>query len=143
MDPDTRLPVRRAVPYVSLPDIPSCLESDSVLLVGIIAGCFHTLSKTAFIVCFALLQFFFNFGANTTTYCYPAEVFPTRFRAFAHGISAACGKVGAIISALAFNTLSKKVGTPVVMWIFFGCCIFGARSLFSCVCPLWRAEQKC
>jgi len=44
------------------------------------------------------------------------QVFPTRFRATAHGISAAAGKAGAIISALAFNTLSKKVGTPIILW---------------------------
>lgn len=48
--------------------------------------------------------------------CFPAEVFPTRFRASAHGMSAACGKAGAIISALAFNSLSKKIGTPAVLW---------------------------
>ncbi|KAG6899277.1 hypothetical protein C0993_011708 [Termitomyces sp. T159_Od127] len=53
-------------------------------------------------------------------------VFPTRYRATAHGISAAFGKVGAIISALAFNTLTKKIGTPAVLWIFFGCCVAGA-----------------
>ncbi|KAF9474916.1 phosphate transporter [Pholiota conissans] len=103
------------------------------LFLAILAGCFHTLSKVAFIVCFAFLQFFFNFGANTTTYCYPAEVFPTRFRGFAHGISAAMGKCGAIISALAFNTLSKKIGTPACLWIFFGCCMFGA--LFTLLLP--------
>lgn len=71
-------------------------------------------------------QFFFNFGANTTTYVYPAEVFPTRFKALAHGTSAAAGKAGAIISALAFNRLSKSVGTPAVLWIFVGCCLAGA-----------------
>lgn len=98
----------------------------AALFLGILAGKFHELSRGAFIVCFAFLQFFFNFGANTTTYCYPAEVFPTRFRATAHGISAASGKAGAIISALVFNTLSKKIGTPAVLWIFFGCCITGA-----------------
>lgn len=49
----------------------------AALLLAVIAGKFHDLSKPAFIVCFALLQFFFNFGANSTTYCYPAEVFPT------------------------------------------------------------------
>ncbi|KAE9392304.1 phosphate transporter [Gymnopus androsaceus JB14] len=97
---------------------------------------FNTLSHAAFIVNFALLQFFFNFGANATTYCYPAEVFPTRFRAFAHGISAACGKAGAIISSLAFNSLSEAVGTPVVLWIFFGCCIAGA------ICSLLLPEVK-
>jgi PHS family inorganic phosphate transporter-like MFS transporter len=67
-------------------------------------------------VTIVLFQFFFNFGANTTTYVYPAELFPTRFRAFAHGISAASGKAGAITSALAFNSLSKKVGTPIILW---------------------------
>ena len=35
------------------------------MTVGILAGKFHTLSTPAFIVCFAFLQFFFNFGANT------------------------------------------------------------------------------
>ncbi|KIK70069.1 hypothetical protein GYMLUDRAFT_539803 [Collybiopsis luxurians FD-317 M1] len=98
----------------------------AALFLGILAGKFHTLSTAAFTVNFALLQFFFNFGANATTYVYPAEVFPTRFRAFAHGLSAASGKAGAIISALAFNALSEDIGTPAVLWIFFGCCIAGA-----------------
>lgn len=34
----------------------------AALLLAVIAGKFHDLSKPAFIVCFALLQFFFNFG---------------------------------------------------------------------------------
>ncbi|KAH7100420.1 inorganic phosphate transporter [Auriculariales sp. MPI-PUGE-AT-0066] len=93
---------------------------------AILAGKFHTLSTASFIAIFTLLQFFFNFGANLTTFLYPAEVFPTKFRSTAHGISAASGKCGAIISSLAFNVLSKKAGTPVVLWIFFGVSILGA-----------------
>jgi PHS family inorganic phosphate transporter-like MFS transporter len=108
----------------------------AALFLGILAGKFHSMSTTAFVANFALLQFFFNFGANTTTYCYPAELFPTRYRAFAHGISAASGKVGAIISASAFNTLSTTVGTPAVLWIFFGCCIAGV------VCSLLLPEVR-
>ncbi|KAJ2935344.1 hypothetical protein H1R20_g1750, partial [Candolleomyces eurysporus] len=73
----------------------------AALFLGILAGLFETLSKVQFIVCFAFLQFFFNFGANA---------------AFAHGISAASGKAGAILSALAFNSLSKKIGTPACLW---------------------------
>ena len=77
--------------------------------------------------------FFFNFRANSTTYIYPAEVFPTKFRAAAHGMSAACGKAGAIVSALAFNQLSKKLGTPAVLWSeyyeFF--CFFLSLSFLS------------
>lgn len=83
---------------------------------GILAGKFKSLHTVPFIVCFALLQFFFNFGANATTYIYPAEVFPTKFKATAHGISAASGKAGAIISALAFNQLTDSIGTPNVLW---------------------------
>ncbi|KAG6886793.1 hypothetical protein C0992_002352 [Termitomyces sp. T32_za158] len=98
----------------------------AALFLAVLAAEFTRLSTAAFIVCFAFLQFFFNWGANTTAYCYPAEVFPTRYRATAHGLSAAAGKAGAIISALAFNTLTKKIGTPAVLWIFFACCIAGA-----------------
>lgn len=111
----------------------------AALFLAILAGKFNSLSKPAFIVNFAFLQFFFNFGANTTTYCYPAELFPTRYRATAHGVSAAAGKAGAIISALAFNTLSKDIGTPAVLWIFFGCCIAGAG--FTLLLPEVKARD--
>jgi len=109
------------------------------VFLAILAGKFHTLSKPGFIVCFSFLQFFFNFGANTTTYCYPAEVFPTRFRASAHGLSAAAGKAGAIISALAFNSLSNKIGTDKVLWIFVGCCFAGA--IFTLLLPEVRRRD--
>ncbi|KAF8674652.1 Sugar transporter [Rhizoctonia solani] len=105
----------------------------SSVFIAILAAKFHTLSSVAFIVCFALMQFFFNFGANATTYMYPAELFPTRYRAFAHGISAASGKAGAILASLAFNALSKKIGTPAVLWIFVGCNIAGALVTLVCL----------
>ncbi|CAE6424808.1 unnamed protein product [Rhizoctonia solani] len=140
----------------------------SSLFLAILAGKFYSLSPAAFIVCFAFMQFFFNFGANTTTYVsahqplppvlftdnghqmYPAELFPTRYRAFAHGISAACGKAGAIISSLAFNSLSKDIGTPAVLWsafrippngisadctflVFVGCNLLGALVTLVCL----------
>ena len=48
--------------------------------------------------------------------CYRAKLFPTQYRAFVHGISAASGKVGAITSASAFSTLSNTVGTAAILW---------------------------
>ncbi|KAJ8695817.1 hypothetical protein PTI98_005740 [Pleurotus ostreatus] len=90
-----------------------------IQLMAILAAKFQSLGKAGFIVCFTLLQFFFNFGANMTIYIIPAELFPSRYRAFAHGISAASGRCGAILSSLVFNQLSKSVGTPVILWIFF------------------------
>ncbi|KUL90275.1 hypothetical protein ZTR_01977 [Talaromyces verruculosus] len=45
-------------------------------------------------------QTLFNFGPNATTYMLPAELFPTRYRATCHGISAASGKLGSILVEL-------------------------------------------
>ncbi|EEB09067.1 inorganic phosphate transporter [Schizosaccharomyces japonicus yFS275] len=96
------------------------------LLFAILAGTWSTISTAGRFICVALAQFFFNFGPNTTTFCFPAEVFPSRVRAFSHGICAACGKCGAIISALLFNKLTDVIGFASVLWIFFGCMIVGA-----------------
>ncbi|PVF90999.1 hypothetical protein CPB86DRAFT_686033, partial [Serendipita vermifera] len=57
-----------------------------------------------------------------------AESFPTRIRATAHGLSAACGKCGAILSSLVFNQLKAKIGTSNVLWIFFATAVLGAIS---------------
>ena len=51
-----------------------------------------------FIFLFILANFFTNFGPNSTTFIIPGELFPTRYRSTCHGISAASGKLGAIIS---------------------------------------------
>jgi PHS family inorganic phosphate transporter-like MFS transporter len=56
-----------------------------------------------FIALFSLMQFFNNFGPNVTTFIIPGEVFPTKYRSTAHGISAAWGKLGAIVSQGLFN----------------------------------------
>jgi len=50
-----------------------------------------------FIALFTISNFFFNFGPNQTTFIVAGEVFPTRWRSTCHGISAASGKLGAII----------------------------------------------
>ena len=39
-------------------------------------------------------------GANSLTFLIPAEIFPTTYRCFCHGISAAAGKIGSIIAVL-------------------------------------------
>ena len=80
-------------------------------------------------------QFFFNFGPNATTFIIPAEVFPSRVRGLGHGVSAAVGKLGAILSALFFNYLSgpQVIGLPNVLWIFFACNILGAVSTFTLI----------
>lgn len=98
------------------------------LMFGIIAGGYNHIGTGGKFVCLAFAQFFFNFGPNATTFIVPAEVFPSRVRGFAHGVSAATGKLGAILSALLFNYLSGPtiLGLANVLWIFFACNILGA-----------------
>ena len=76
---------------------------------------------------------FFNFGPNATTFIVPGELYPSRVRGFAHGVSAATGKLGAILSGVLFNYLSTKIGVANVLWIFFACNILGAISTFFLV----------
>lgn len=50
-------------------------------------------------------------GPNATTFIVPAECFPTRLRATAHGVSAAAGKIGAVIAQTAFAPLVNRGAT--------------------------------
>jgi len=68
-------------------------------------------SKGAFVFLYCLANFFQNFGPNTTTFIVPGEVFPTRYRSTGHGISAASGKLGAIVAQVGFSRL-KDIGGP-------------------------------
>ncbi|KAK1969142.1 H+ symporter [Colletotrichum sublineola] len=71
---------------------------------------FHHLSNPVFITIYVIGQFFFNFGPNTTTFIVPGECFPTRYRSTGHGISAAMGKVGAILAqVISIPLLAKDV----------------------------------
>ncbi|KAF3328220.1 inorganic phosphate transporter [Carex littledalei] len=63
---------------------------------------------TGFVVMYGLTFFFANFGPNTTTFIIPAEIFPARLRSTCHGISAACGKAGAIVGAFGFQYASQE-----------------------------------
>jgi hypothetical protein len=73
------------------------------LLIGLIPA------VTAYAAPFALLYgisyFFTEFGPNTTTFIYPAEIFPLEVRTTGHGISAAAGKMGAFVGAFLFPVM--------------------------------------
>ncbi|KAI9594555.1 major facilitator superfamily domain-containing protein, partial [Syncephalis fuscata] len=79
------------------------------LIMGIGFNAIRDTSIVLFIVIFTLTQFFQNFGPNTTTFIVPGEVFPTRYRSTAHGISAASGKLGAIVAQVGFSQM-KDIG---------------------------------
>lgn len=77
----------------------------------------HT-SAAGLMALFALSQSMICLGSNCTTFLLSAEVFPTRVRASAHGISAAVGESGAVLTAFAFGTVTKAIGLPGVLGLF-------------------------
>jgi len=59
--------------------------------------------------------FFFNFGPNATTFCLPAETFDEEVRPFFNGLSAASGKLGALVGAALFKFVLDSTGLKEVM----------------------------
>jgi len=87
-----------------------------------------------FIAFYCLANFFQNFGPNTTTFVIPGECFPTRYRSTSHGISAASGKLGAIIAQVGFARLKDIGGKDQfidhIFQIFAGFMFTGLMSTF-------------
>lgn len=83
------------------------------LLFCVIGFDFWNLSGGALMALYTLAQFFFNAGPNSTTFIVPGECFPTRYRSTSHGISAASGKMGAIIAQVVFGPLKAIGADPV------------------------------
>jgi MFS transporter, PHS family, inorganic phosphate transporter len=49
-------------------------------------------------------------GPNTTTFVYPAEIFPVRVRTTSHGIASASGKISAFVGTYALTNLLPRIG---------------------------------
>lgn len=75
-------------------------------------------------------------GPNATTYMLPAELYPTRYRATCHGLSAAFGKLGSILVELLTayynigSTSADKSSTQRYGWILV---VFSAAMIVGSV----------
>lgn len=67
-----------------------------------------------------LSSFFNQFGPNAVTFLVAAEVYPTPIRATAHGFSAACGKLGALLAAVLYNYIDDSQKFHIVPWFGLG-----------------------
>lgn len=63
-----------------------------------------------------LSSFFTQFGPNCVTFLVAAEVYPTPIRATAHGLSAACGKMGALLASVLYNYIDIQTKFYFVPW---------------------------
>lgn len=75
-----------------------------------------------------LSSFFTQFGPNTTSFLLAAEVYPTSVRATAHGVSAATGKLGALLPAVLYNYIDNRTKFWFVCW--FGLVAFVLTLVF-------------
>lgn len=90
----------------------------------------------AFVVLYSFTFFFANWGPNATTFVLPVEIFPTQFRSTCHGISAASGKLGAIIGVYGIGTMNYNLGTQKTL---------GILSIFmflGMICTIFIPETK-
>jgi MFS transporter, PHS family, inorganic phosphate transporter len=84
-----------------------------------------TTTLVPFLLLFGATYFFSEFGPNTTTFVYPAEIFPIRVRTTTHGIAAAAGKIGAFIGTYALTTLLPVIGLSKTSAIVAGVALLG------------------
>ncbi|KAK8954635.1 putative inorganic phosphate transporter 1-8 [Platanthera zijinensis] len=109
---------------------------------------FYTFWRTpghhiGFIVMYGFTFFFANFGPNSTTFIVPAEIFPARLRSTCHGISAAAGKLGAIVGSFGFLYLAQNpnpkltdhgyppgIGVKNSLFLLAGCSVIGLAFSF-------------
>lgn len=84
-----------------------------------------TMMTIPFLLIYGLSYFFTEFGPNTTTFVIPAEVFPTRWRAFGDGLSAGAGKMGAFLGVLFVPILLSRLSLTGTEGVMAVACILG------------------
>jgi PHS family inorganic phosphate transporter-like MFS transporter len=87
--------------------------------------------QAAFVFLYCVANFFINFGPNTTTFVIPGEAFPTRYRSTSHGISAASGKLGAIVGQCGFARLKDHRGAKDSNAFVKRMCVTSSSHLFD------------
>ncbi|KAI1116879.1 major facilitator superfamily domain-containing protein [Nemania sp. NC0429] len=82
------------------------------IIFGVLGFYYRNLNEGSLLALYVVANYFFQVGPNTTTFIIPGECFPTRYRSTGHGISAAMGKVGAIVAQVISIPLLKKGADP-------------------------------
>ncbi len=78
-----------------------------------------------FVILFGISYFFTEFGPNTTTFIYPAEIFPTEVRTTGHGLAAGMGKMGAFAGTYLFQTMLAHWGIRGAEGVAAGVAVLG------------------
>lgn len=105
--------------------------------------------RIGFVVLYSLTFFFANFGPNATTFGVPAEIFPASLRSTCHGISAASGKLGAMVGSFGFLYLAQNqdktkadAGHPAGIGVKNSLIVLGAINFLGMLFTLLVPESK-
>ncbi|RSH85344.1 Inorganic phosphate transporter pho84 [Saitozyma podzolica] len=101
------------------------------VLYAIWAGVENHTSTGGLMALFVISSLFLQGGPNNMTFLCPIEVFPTRVRGTAHGISAAVGKCGALLTAFAFGYLSTNAGLAAAIGLCSGVMVLATITSFG------------
>jgi len=109
-------------------------------VIGLIPGI--TAAVVPFLLAYGISYFFTEFGPNVTTFVLPGELFPTRFRATGHGISAGVGKLGAFIGVSLFPVLQHSLGLRGTLLLTAGISALGALLTLWLGCCGWTPVAR-
>lgn len=77
-------------------------------------------------VIFCITSFALSWGPNVSTYVLPTLCFPFNVRTTFHGMSAASGKIGAVIGTFMYAPIAHQYGFAAVMWVQVVLSLLGA-----------------
>jgi len=97
---------------------------------------------TMLVFLYGMTFFFANYGPNTTTFILPSLIFEEDHRATWNGVSAAAGKLGALVGATMFEPAADVLGDHVVMVICAGVALL-AYLLTFCAIPKQQNLEEC
>lgn len=89
--------------------------------------------KMALLILYGMTFMFANWGPNTTTFMLPSLTFSKECRSTLNGISAASGKMGALLGSTAFEPVAKRYGDAIVMILCAGVSAVGFLLTFLCL----------
>jgi PHS family inorganic phosphate transporter-like MFS transporter len=92
-------------------------------LIGVVPGI--STAAAPFVIVFGISYFFTEFGPNTTTFVYPAEIFPTEIRTTSHGIAAGLGKMGGFAGTYLFTDMLNAWGIRGAEGVAAGVALIG------------------
>jgi PHS family inorganic phosphate transporter-like MFS transporter len=104
----------------------------SFVLLALLYSPLHSAPSMLYVV-YCVLLFFLSFGPNVTTFVLPASLYPVEIRSSFNGLSAACGKLGAVAGAQLFGLMHNFVSYPVILLTCAVVATTGATLTYGCL----------